>query len=240
VKIGVITGLQRESACFDTITRAHWDFEIFTGVGPERAALGAETFIDAGACGLLSFGVAGGLTAGVSAGALVLADAVFDGNRCYPTDTAWRNKISESISDTCEVISGTLAGTDRMISTLDGKQRLHRHSAAVACDMESHAVARIAASHGVPFVVIRAISDPHDRFVPSWVLKSVNPAGAVCIPALLWQAVQQPGSWRGLAGLSRDANSAFESLRSVALRLGPGLRFQASLFFFTFLSHGLY
>ena len=240
MKIGVVSGLSRESACFDTTTRAHGNFEIFTGVGPERAALGAEAFIDAGACGLLSFGVAGGLTAGVPAGALVLAETVFDGNRHYPTDTAWRNKINDSISDTCEVISGTLAGTDRMISTLDGKQRLHGNSAAVACDMESHAVARIATSHGVPFVVIRAISDPHDRFVPSWVLQCLSPTGEVRIPALLWQAVQRPGSWRGLAGLSRDAKSAFGSLRSVAIRLGPGLRFEASLFFFAFLGHGLY
>ena len=225
MKIGVISGLPRESACLDTIKRAQGGFETSSGVGPERAAHGAKAFIDAGARGLLSFGVAGGLTEGAPAGAIILADDVIDGDQRYLSDIGWRNKISESISDVCEVISGTLVGTDRLISTRDGKKRLQQRSAAVACDMESHAVARIAASHGVPFVVIRAISDPHDQFVPPWLLRCLTPAGELRTWKLLWQAVQRPGSWGDLAGLSRDAKSAFGSLRRVALRLGPGLHF---------------
>lgn len=225
MKIGVVSGLPRESACFDAIPRAQRNFETFAGIGPERAANGAEALIGAGARGLLSFGVAGGLAMTAPAGAVVLPEAIVHGDRRYPTDATWRDQICASISGACEVILGTLAGTDRMISTPDGKQELHRHSAAVACDMESHAVARIAASHGVPFVVIRAISDPHDQFVPPWLLRCLTPAGELRIWKLLWQAVQRPGSWGELAGLSRDAKSAFESLRGVALRLGPGLQF---------------
>jgi len=48
MKIGVVSGLLRESACFDSIPRAQRDFETFAGVGPERAAHGAEALIDAG------------------------------------------------------------------------------------------------------------------------------------------------------------------------------------------------
>ncbi|MDP6897171.1 MAG: hypothetical protein QF510_09335 [Rhodospirillales bacterium] len=225
MKIGVVSGLPRESACFDAIPRAQRNFETFAGIGPERAANGAEALIGAGARGLLSFGVAGGLAMTAPAGAVVLAEAVVDGDRRYPTDATWRDQICASISGACEVIFGTLAGTDRMISTPDGKQGLHRHSAAVACDMESHAVARVAARHGIPFVVIRAISDPHDRFVPSWVLRCLTPKGDVHMGVLLWQAARRPRSWANLAGLNRDSKSAFASLRGVALRLGPGLRF---------------
>ena len=225
MKIGVVSGLRRESACFDCIPRAQRDFETFAGVGPERAARGAEALIDAGARGLVSFGLAGSLAVAAQVGGVVLAEAVIDGDQLYPTDAVWRNQIRRSISGTCEFIHGTLAGTDRIISTSNGKQNLHRNSAAIACDMESHAVARIAARHGVPFVVIRAISDAHDRFVPSWAIQCLTPAGDVQIWSLLCQVLRRPGCWRNLAGLSQDSKSAFDSLRRVALGLGPGLHF---------------
>ncbi len=225
MKIGVVSGLSRESACFDEIPRAQRNFETFAGVGPERAARGAEAFIESGARGLVSFGVAGGLVAAAPAGAIVLADAVVDGDQHYCTDTVWRDQIRVSIPDTCHVISGTLAGTNQMVLTPYGKQGLHRCSSAVACDMESHVVARVAVRHGLPFIVIRAISDPHDRFVPPWLQRCLTPGGDLRIRSLLWHVILRPGSWQNLAGLSRDSKNAFESLRSVALGIGPGLRF---------------
>lgn len=225
MNIGVVSGLLRETACFDVIPEAGRAFETAAGVGPRKAEAAAREFAAKGAKGLVSFGIAGGLSPAAPAGSVVLADEVVDGARSSATDDAWSARIRALIGAAAPVVSGRLAGADRMIRTPEDKRRLHDMTDAAACDMESHALARVADEFGIPFVVIRAISDPHDRFAPGWVLKCLTPAGDVRIGPLMGQAIRRPRAWRNLARLASDSGKAFDSLRGVARRLGPGLGF---------------
>ena len=224
-KIGVVSGLSREAECLNKISRGNGQFDTYFGVGAERAEKAACDFIDAGATALMSFGIAGGLSEVASAGTVVLADAVINEQEVYNTDKAWHSRLFAALRDKCPLITGLVAGTDRMVPTSSEKQELFKITKALCCDMESHAVARVAVSNQVPFSIIRAISDPYDRDVPSWVLRNLTPTGGVRMTALSLQALRRPLSWGKLVGLSQDSNRAFKNLGRVALGLGPNLQF---------------
>ena len=225
MKIGVVSGLSRETECFNKISWGNRQFDTYSGVGAERAEKAARDFIDAGATALMSFGVAGGLSEVASAGTVVLADSIINGQEVYNTDQAWHSRLFSALRDKCPLITGLVAGTDRMLPTPFEKQELFKMTKALCCDMESHAVARVAISNQVPFSIIRAISDPYDQDVPPWVLRNLTPTGGVRITALSLQALLRPLSWGKLIGLSQDSSKAFKNLGRVALSLGPDLQF---------------
>ena len=223
--VGVVSGLPRETACLTPDGAPHPDLLTSAGVGPERAAEGARGLLAAGAQGLVSFGVAGGMAPGVDAGSLVLADTVLHGTDRFATDAAWRKAISEKLGDAVPLVSGTLVGVDAMVATAEAKAVLAHESGAIACDMESHAVAAVAAEAGVPYIVLRAISDPHTHDVPVWVLRCLTPKGDVKIAKLLGQLARRPWALPELMMLARDSKSAFATLRRVARLAGAGLAF---------------
>ena len=227
--VGVVSGLPRETDCFQAIPEAERHFKTFAGVGPARAEEGARALIEHGAQGLMSFGVAGGLSADAPAGMVVLATKVVAGDTSFEASEPWRREIYALIGSSVPVAEAAIAGSDRMVGTPDDKRALHKGSGAIACDMESHAVARVAAELNVPFCVVRAISDPDDRVVPKWVLKCLTRSGDVRIGALAWQAARRPQAWGNLIRLAGDSRKAFDGLRGVAGGLGPRLGFQLGL-----------
>ena len=225
MKIGVVSGLPRERACLKSSIEKPREFNAATGLGPVLAGRAASDFIDAGACALMSFGIAGGLSAVVPAGTVILATAVVDGETTHLADENWLSRIEKALVGKCDFMKGTLAGTDWLISSPMEKQKMHNLTGAVACDMESHAVARLAALNGVPFSIIRVVADPFDRVVPEWIIRCLNPSGGVQFGRLFLELVGRPLSLVELVGLSKDTKKAFNSLRRVALHLGPRLLF---------------
>ena len=81
-----------------------------------------------------------------------------------PVDAHVRDRLSEGLE--MRVEGGAIAGVDRPLMRPAEKLALLAQTHARAADMESHVVARVAAAAGVPFVVIRAISDPSNRALP--------------------------------------------------------------------------
>ncbi len=224
--IGVVSGLPRETACLALDGNLPIDLLTFAGVGPERAAEGARRLLADGASALVSFGVAGGLADTAMAGALVVAEAVVDGRRRFETDGDWRRGLLRRLADVGPVSSAPIAGVDAMVATAAAKVALSVKLGAVACDMESHAVARVADEAGVPFVVLRAISDPYTHDVPRWVLRCLTPEGHVRYGRLAGALARRPWAVPKLMALGRDSKKAFDTLRRVARLAGPGLGFQ--------------
>lgn len=227
--VGVVSGLPRETDCFHVIPEADRRFKTFAGIGPARAADGARALVENGAQALMSFGVAGGLSTEAPAGMVVLATNVVADDINYEASKSWRQEIRTQIGSSVPVTEAAIAGSDRMVGSPEGKRAMYRDTGAIACDMESHAVAKIAAELNIPFCVVRAISDPEDRVVPKWVLRCLTPAGDVRVGALVWQAARRPFAWRNVIGLAGDSRKAFDGLRGVAGRLGPGLGFKLGL-----------
>lgn len=146
------------------------------GIGHENAARAATELLHGGAQRLLSWGVAGALAADLKSGALVLPDVVFaaDGNR-YAVDKKWRACVEHSLR-ALNPASGGLAESARVASVAD-KQALYARTTAIAVDMESAAVAAVAAEAGLPFIAIRAIVDQAERPIPAAALRAMDEDG---------------------------------------------------------------
>ena len=223
MRVGVVTGLVREEDCLKGLAKAGESFDSFSGSGPERARAGAQALLAAGAGALMSFGLAGGLSSNAVAGTLVLGTEVIFGDQRHIVSKTWLQSIREATAADLNVLEGSVAGCDTVVPTAAEKRALHKRTGALVCDMESHAVACVAAGAGVPLMIVRAVSDAHDREVPRWVLNSIRHDGSVRVGPMLGNLACHPWALPRLLILARETSSALDALGRVARLLGPGL-----------------
>lgn len=181
---------------------------------PGRAAQAARRLLAEGCSALLSFGMAGGLDPALAPGTLVLATAVLapDGET-YPSDEAWRAALGGRIT----ALAATLLGCDAPVSDPGEKARLFAATGAAAVDMESHAIAAVAASSGVPFLALRAVADPAHRAVPPAALRGVGADGGTRPGAVLAALVFAPWEIPSVVALAGESRRALSALRGAAL-----------------------
>ncbi len=190
-----------------------WQVAIGGGT-TEGAARAARQLIDAGATGIVSFGLAGGLDPRLPAGTLVVAEAVASEGRVWSTDSTLSQRLGGITGHLC-------LGLDRVVASTEEKQHLNRATGASLVDMESGAVAAVASASGVPFAVLRAICDPAGRTLPPAALVALDSAGRVAVSRLAMSVFLSPGQLGGLLALARDASMARRALRSRAMRFSP-------------------
>jgi nucleoside phosphorylase len=112
----------------------------------------------------------------------VVASAIIDYPAVRPTDPLWSRKLAEMIPDARH---GPIMGVNAVVSDPADKRKLHTFTRAVAVDMESHLVARLADAHGLAFAAVRAIIDPAHRPVPPAALLAMAPGGSTDVSAML-------------------------------------------------------
>lgn len=152
------------------------------GVGKVFAAVCAEAMIlKFGVTALLNTGVAGGLSPMLEVGDVVIADEVVqhDMNTTalgdprgllsginvvkIATDKRLTKALSEATAEEgLNGIVGTVASGDLFVAEKRTKDKLVAEFDAVACEMEGAAIGHVAYVNGVPFAVLRAISDGGD------------------------------------------------------------------------------
>lgn len=220
-RIGVVTGARAEARCLGSTSFAI----VCSGADPERARAGAERLIAEGAAGLVSFGLAGGLSPDLPAGAILLPETVLaPGGARYAVDNAWRNALWLRLeAGGIRAHGGLLAGSDQLISTPETKRRLFESTAAVAADMESHVVAAVASGEGLPFVVLRAIADRADEAVPEAALAALGREGRVQVLPLLAALARRPRDLAALLRLARASRPGLWRLRAAVAAAGPDL-----------------
>ena len=220
--IGVITGLIREADCLSSLPTDRRPRVRCSGADTARARDHARALIAEGCRGLLSFGIAGGLAGEIAAGGLVVADWVIlpDGDR-LPTALSWREGLLEALGGDPSALVGPVAGSDRIVGTPAAKRALAAGTGAVAVDMESHAVAVVAREAGVPFMVVRTVSDPAHSRIPDWTVRCVAADGTRRWGAIAAGVIGHPGDLSALVRLAGDSRKAIDCLRRVAGRAGP-------------------
>jgi hopanoid-associated phosphorylase len=211
--LGVVCGLAAEARI---AAAAGLDARV-SGGDPARAAQATRSLIADGATLIVSFGLAGGLEASLRPGTLVIADAVRDGLVRYDLDPAWPARLRAALPG---AVIGEVAGVDRPASTAAAKATLATIGA-VAVDMESHAIVRIAS---VPVLVVRAVADPVTMTLPQAARVPLRVSGRVDLPRVLASVARHPGQVPDLARLARMTGTAFASLRRAAAALAaqPG------------------
>jgi nucleoside phosphorylase len=232
VTILVACGLKREAKWLATD-----GVEAIPGGGDEAALEAALESRAAGARAILSVGFAGGLAPRLEAGEWVVGMIAPTGierrewsvgagaTRREPTrigearpapgqqseaNRRWIDALSRILGG---VVVGRIHGSPAIVATVAEKHALHLSSRAVACDMESHVAARVAARHGLPFAVTRVISDAADRPLPPAVQVAMAAGGGLAIGAILWSIVKRPWQVPALIRTARDAWRAGRSLK---------------------------
>jgi hopanoid-associated phosphorylase len=179
---------------------------------------------DAGARGIVSFGIAGGLDPALPAGTLVVASAVVAKDARYEADARWSQALLKANPG---AVHGIIAGADAPVCEPSEKRALRETTGAGAVDMESHLVAAFAQERGLPFAAFRAIADSADRRLPKAVLNAMRPDGSADIGAVLCSLAREPSQLPDLIRTGFDTGRAKKALLRDRDLLGAGLGFDA-------------
>ncbi len=171
----------------------------------DGAHAAACSLMTAGASALISFGLAGGLDPALRPGALIVPATVIARDDRFAADADLSRMLGGVTDD-------VVLGAGAVITSVAEKRRLHQQTGATAADLESGAVARVAAARGVPFAVLRAICDPAERALPPAALAALDVRGAIGVWRVAASLVARPGQLPGLLALAADAMAARRSL----------------------------
>ena len=173
---------------------------------------------------LVSFGMAGGLDPALRPGDLVVGSSVaLPDGRVIGADPTWwsaaLSRVAEDAPKTAaprpKIIAGQVYGSDAAILSAPAKADLFARTGSVAVDLESAAVARVAAAYDLPFAVIRAVADPSDRPVPSLALAGMGPGGEMRPLAVVRRLIGAPKHLPALIRLGGDTRRSLAALHTV-------------------------
>ena len=153
------------------------------GVGKVNAALCVQILCDRyQVTHIVNTGVAGSLCNDLDIGDLVISrDVMYHDFNCspmgypvgqvprmpvlrFPADALLQKLALDAVEEVYpnHTLSGTIASGDQFVSDPLLKQRIIENTGALCTEMEGAAIAHAAFRNGIPFVVIRAISDKAD------------------------------------------------------------------------------
>ena len=145
---------------------------IETGMGPEAARVAANAALsDIVVDAVVSTGYAGALSS-AGHGELILGTEVLNWTKDHarvrlPTDVATLAIAREAVVFAGTAWSqGPVVTVEHVVWRATEKQALGKASGAIAVDMESASIAHAAATVGVPFLMVRAVSDRVDEDLP--------------------------------------------------------------------------
>ena len=166
---------------------------------------------------VLSFGLCGGLDPDLAPGDLVIGAHVRSGGRKFAADADWMARLTRAFPSAAV---GGIAGSDTIVGASDAKSALRAATGAIAADMESHRAAEMALEAGVPFAVLRAVSDGASESLPMCAQMGFRPDGSVDIGAVMRGLLVRPTELPGLMRTARNAGKAMIALTAAANRLG--------------------
>jgi adenosylhomocysteine nucleosidase len=197
------------------------DIPLIIGGGDAAAlATALETALRGGVAGVVSFGLCGALDPALKVGDLVVGDAVGDADDSFEADAAWTARI---VAAAPGAAVGRFARADRVVSSVAEKQALRRGAGALAVDLESYTVARLARWFGVPFAIVRAVSDAAARALPHAAQVGLGPDGRPAIGAVLASLRANPWQLGALIRTALEAEDGFHALERARAALGPRL-----------------
>lgn len=155
-----------------------------SGIGKVNAGICTQILVDVFDAGLIiNTGIAGSLNKEINIGDIVLATDVVEHDMDatgfgYPagqipqmdvysfwSDERLRNlaeRVCREVNPEVEVFKGRIATGDQFVASREAKERICRNVGGYACEMEGAAIGHTAYLNGVPFLIVRAISDKAD------------------------------------------------------------------------------
>jgi adenosylhomocysteine nucleosidase len=186
-------------------------FPVVIGAGDrERTAALVENAVQGANC-LMSFGIAGALAPHLRAGDVVISAEVVSGGQCWQA-AEWFQQHAADLAREIGGFRGPVLGAPAILATEADKSRAWRETGALAVDLESDVVARIASQAGIPFLVARTIADAACRELPPAALIPLSEAGTPNLVRVLGSVLRRPGQIRTLMRLARETRTALSAL----------------------------
>lgn len=195
---------------------------IFCASERDRLPARIEAAAAGGCCGIVSFGVAGGLDPLLLPGDLVIASSVVTDQDRYRTDEAWARALLAAVPGS---VHADISGADAPLSDPADKRALRQAHRTVAVDTESHIAASVAARRGVPFAAVRVVLDPAHRSLPPAALVPLRRDGRADVGAVLDSVRRVPAQVPNLLRIVADVSLAWSTLARGRRRLGHALGF---------------
>ena len=191
-----------------------------SGSGADNASAAAQNLIDNGTNQLISWGCAGALAPHLKAGDLVIPSAIHSrDNIQLTTQPDWSKKIINKLEQSIKCYDGQLFESDSVISLARDKAEQYQQTGALAVDMESGAIARVAQQANIPFIAIRSIVDPANLDLPRAINHAMTDKGVISIPKLMLYLCSHPWELPSLINTALHFNTANKTLKTVACQL---------------------
>lgn len=228
MSVGVVCGFQAEVDCFwNAIDQLGLDRDAFkiiaSGSSAKRGREAADKLVKYGCSKLLSFGIAGGLTPKLRVG-----DVVFSNHVVTTLDESYGKRPASKKVDGLSLggakpLQMSVCGVDEIVFNPTDKARLHQLTRAAIADMESHGVARAAQQAGIPFFVLRSVSDAVTDHLPDFVADGVNEDGTPNLKPILIALLKNPFRLGALLKLKSNTDTALAALQKAACTELPKL-----------------
>ncbi len=186
----IVSGLKREAilagpACLSICGNA-------ATLQAKLAELADATFVPSGELGLC-----GGLDPLLRPGDLVMGTEVVSEAGSIIVDKTIMLALQRHLATTSQsVVIGRVVGVHAPVMTARAKADLNSATGALAVDMESQIAGRFALQRGVPFAILRAVSDPAERDLPPLIANAVKPNGQAILAAVMARAYPLAGAAR--------------------------------------------
>jgi adenosylhomocysteine nucleosidase len=175
---------------------------------------------------ILLIGVAGGLDPTLEVGQLVIATRVLDGDHRAPLPDATWLATATAMATGSSLTSAAVLTVDHLVTDPEEKARRWQHRPEASpgqrpavVDLESAALAHTAAAAGVPYLVLRAVSDGAEEALPPCLRRCQRPDGSIHQGKVALAALLSPTTIPQLLRLARRVNRCAEALADLALKV---------------------
>ena len=175
-----------------------------TGPGGEalRQVLDREITASSPSAVIVLAGVAGGLSSQVASGAAYAVSRVV-------------NRSGEVVGEH-ELAQGTpgrvLCGVDAPVTTPEAKQALHQSSGADLVDMEAHHFVEHCRRKGLPWAIVRGVSDGAEDALPQGCLDFIDGRGRPRYAAVIRSLACRPWQFPAFIRLARQTKRAMAAV----------------------------
>jgi hypothetical protein len=169
---------------------------------------------------LVSFGVCGGLSPRLQVGDLAFGTAVTNGSSIHRADRDWFYTMAGRLTfphHGAPVYSTGQIGAD----TPAERHQIYLSTKAWTIDDESLAVATVATALGIPFAIIRSVSDDYLQMMPAAIRNATNPDGSCNLEAILAALEADPIELLELPRVAWNFERALGTLRGAWRILQP-------------------
>ena len=206
-----VTGVAREAASL-----RHPGILTITGGGDPVALRAKIEQAAPTAAGIISYGMTGALADGLRIGDWVIGTHL-SGAVDQDCHAAWIAALHTRFPNARR---GGYYADGRMIDTIDEKRALADRYDVIAVDMESHIAAAVAAERGLPFAILRCVSDKASHALPPAIIVAMRPDGGIdgmaMARSLATRPAQLPDFARTIAGFA----NAMRALKRGGAQIG--------------------